>query len=473
MPMLSVKALSLALALLFSPEISYGYASQASEKGETYVQIMSNEDATVNVTIEGDDGNTIKRTVKVKANQDKKVTWIQKKGSVHYKAKIESGDAFAEFEFDTVKPVEAGDAKLINQSGVEDIVDKHQITYKTTFPIANWELKVYNPDGDISWKKFADDEPKEAGETWTTKWDSNDAVFMVEMNAEGADGRTAQDKRVPWSVGIPHIDVIFDSGKAIIKPNEAPKLDEAFAIIVHELDKLDRANEAVNANLTAQLYIAGYTDTVGRANDNKQLSLDRAKAIAKYMRDKGVWAEIYYAGMGERGLAVETPDSTDEARNRRAVYLLGVQPPLGPKLPSQGAWRRAYGATARTMTDLPALPDSYIKYKEKEDKARIDKFGGEAGDGSGSSGDGGGDDEWGKGDLSKYDEGGPSSGGDGAAGASDGGGGDEGPPPVEGKRGCSVSGERETAPFGVALGLLVLGGLGVRRRRRAATRRAV
>lgn len=468
MPMLSLKALSLALALLLSPEISYGYASQASEKGETYVQIKSNEDATVNVTIEGDDGNTIKRTVKVKANQDKKVSWTQKKNKVHYKAKLESGDAYAEFEFDTVKPVAAGDATLINQSGVEDIVDKHQITYKTTFPIANWELKIYNPDGDVSWKKFADDEPKEAGETWTTKWDSNDAVFMVEMNAEGPDGRTAQDKRVPWSVGIPHIDVIFDSGKAIIKPNEAPKLDEAFAIIVHELDKLDRANEAVNANLTAQLYIAGYTDTVGRAGDNKQLSLDRAKAIAKYLRDKGVWAEIYYAGMGERGLAVETPDSTDEARNRRAAYLLGVQPPLGPKLPSAGAWRRAYASTSRTISDLPPLPDSYIKYKEKQDKARAEKFGGEVGDGGGSAnGDDG--DEWGKGDLSNYDEG-EGSGGSGPGGggsSSDAGDGDGGPPPIEGKKGCAVTGEGRRAPGAVALGVLALLGFAGRRRRRS------
>lgn len=470
MPVLSsMKALTLALALLYSPEISYGYASQASEAGETYIQIKSNEDATVEVTIEGDDGNTIKKSVKVRANQEKKVTWKQKKAKVHYQAKIESGDSFAEFEFDTVKPVAQGDAKLINQSGVEDIVDKHQITYKTTFPIANWELKIYNPEGDVSWKTFESDKPKEAGETWTTKWDSNDVVFMVEMNAEGPDGRTAQDKRVPWSVGIPHIDVIFDSGKAVIKPNESPKLDEAFAIIVHELDKLDQANKAVNANLTAQLYIAGYTDTVGKASDNKALSLDRAKAISKYLRDKGVWCEIYYAGMGERGLAVETPDSTDEARNRRAVYLLGVQPPQGPKLPGPGAWRRGYGSTSRTLSTLPPLPDYYVEQKEKERKERVEKFGGDAGSSGGSDGGDADDGEWGKGDLSKYDDKAPasSSGGDDSG---SGGGGDDGggPPEIKDGKGCAVVAPGQTGGHALPVGLTLatLFGFGALRRRR-------
>ncbi|MGB1278167.1 MAG: hypothetical protein ACPG77_20640, partial [Nannocystaceae bacterium] len=70
------------------------------------------------------------------------------------------------------------------------------------------------------------------------------------------------------------------------------------------------------------------------------------KSIAQYFYKKGIWAEIYFAGMGERGLKVPTPDSTDEVRNRRAVYLLTAnQPAAGGAIPSK--WQRLTGARPR------------------------------------------------------------------------------------------------------------------------------
>jgi hypothetical protein len=36
---------------------------------------------------------------------------------------------------------------------------------------------------------------------------------------------------------------------------------------------------------------------------------------------------LYYAGFGEDQLKVKTPDNTDEARNRRADYVIGVEEP--------------------------------------------------------------------------------------------------------------------------------------------------
>ncbi|MCA9686917.1 MAG: OmpA family protein, partial [Myxococcales bacterium] len=158
--------------------------------------------------------------------------------------------------------------------------------------------------------------------------------------------------------------------------------------LVAELDGLERANSALGPNfkdkISASLYIVGYTDTVGNAGDNQKLSENRAKAIAQYFVDKGAWCEIYYAGMGERGLAVETGDSVDEVRNRRALYILGVQKPAGGgQVPPQGAWKKLADARPRMLQKLPELPESYVKYKEEQREKREEKFGGGDDDGDG------------------------------------------------------------------------------------------
>ena len=66
---------------------------------------------------------------------------------------------------------------------------------------------------------------------------------------------------------------------------------------------------------------------VGDAGSNEKLSLDRARSIAGWFKKAGFPGDIYYAGMGERGLAVATGDNVDEAKNRRAVYTLAATSP--------------------------------------------------------------------------------------------------------------------------------------------------
>jgi MYXO-CTERM domain-containing protein len=206
----------------------------------------------------------------------------------------------------------------------------------------------------------------------------------------------------------------------------------------------------------------GYTDTVGSASDNQVLSQHRAKEIAQYFKDKGAWCSIYYAGMGERGLAVKTDDQVDEVRNRRALYLLmpdPQKPAAGGKIP--GNWKKLTGNSPRMLNELPELPESYHEFKRKQREERERKFGGGSGGGDGGTSGGDGDsDEWGK---PKGEAGGA-------------GGGDDqfvGPEPIEGDdagsatgKGCSIDGR--TAPTG-ALGVAVLLGLmGLRRRRPSA-----
>ena len=50
-------------------------------------------------------------------------------------------------------------------------------------------------------------------------------------------------------------------------------------------------------------------------------------------------APIFYYGFGEELLAVPTGDGVDEARNRRALYMVGANPPpAGSGVPTVG-WR--------------------------------------------------------------------------------------------------------------------------------------
>lgn len=466
MPLSSLTAPLFALFTMLGG-FNWKYGAQTDNNGTAWVELTADENLDgVKVEIKGSDGNTVSKTVNLKANKATKITWKQKDRQVEYEIEIEANEAFTNGSFEVQKPVAGGKREPLELlSDRADIVDRQKIRYKTPFTASSRELKVYNTDGDVVAEKLVTDEVIEAGGTFEMTWNTSDEVFMVEVTAEDEAGYSYTDKRVPWSVNIPHTEVNFDSGKAIIKPEEEHKVAEAFAVLVHELAGLDRANQVVNGDISAQLYIVGYTDTVGNASDNARLSEARAKAIAQYFYDKGAWCEIYYAGMGERGLAVETGDSVDEVRNRRALYILDTQkPPGGGQVPSQGAWKKLADARPRMLQSLPDLPESYVKYKEDQRAKREAKFGGgdgDAGDGDSSLG-GDGDDEWGKGDVDSGD-------GDSNGGSSSSGGSGDGPPSVGGepgatKQGCSVE-EPGSGSVGVIAGLIGL--LGFARRRRA------
>jgi outer membrane protein OmpA-like peptidoglycan-associated protein len=136
----------------------------------------------------------------------------------------------------------------------------------------------------------------------------------------------------PWFLDIPHDDVHFDTNTANIPTAEEYKL---FATLKELNDVIVKYGEIV----PVKLYIAGCTDTVGDKASNKGLSERRARAIAKWLRGHGYTMPIYYYGFGESLLAVPTPDSTENSRNRRALYMVGANPPpTGSGVPSV-RWR--------------------------------------------------------------------------------------------------------------------------------------
>ncbi len=67
-----------------------------------------------------------------------------------------------------------------------------------------------------------------------------------------------------------------------------------------------------------EVSVTGHTDTVGRAESNARLALDRAEAIRAELLRVGIdRALISVTSHGESNPLVATPDETDEPRNRR------------------------------------------------------------------------------------------------------------------------------------------------------------
>lgn len=74
----------------------------------------------------------------------------------------------------------------------------------------------------------------------------------------------------------------------------------------------------IAARPVAEIVVTGHTDTVGKPEDNDQLSKDRAAAVSELFVQRGIpRAAITVAGRGSRELLVRTDDQVPEPRNRR------------------------------------------------------------------------------------------------------------------------------------------------------------
>jgi len=156
------------------------------------------------------------------------------------------------------------------------------------------------------------------------------AVMKVKLTAWAPDEFFGTVELWPWSIDIPHEEVVFPTASADISREEAPKLDKSLRLILDAVKRYGRFADV-------KLYVAGHTDSVGAAEANQALSLARARSIAGWFRRKGLRVPIFYEGFGEQALKVGTPDETAEAQNRRAEYILAVEPPR--TIGRQAGWK--------------------------------------------------------------------------------------------------------------------------------------
>jgi len=183
-------------------------------------------------------------------------------------------------------------------------------------------IKVYDDSGVVLADEEQDFEGRAPGSALVVSWSpSSDApVGRIEVFAYDSDGAYKGIAIVPWSVSIPHEEVNFRRDSADIDDAEKPKLEASFQKVTEAV--------ALHKDLgKITLFIAGHTDTVGGSDDNRRLSLDRARAIANWFHDRGLPLPIAYAGFGEDAPKVKTADNTDEPQNRRADYIVGVEEP--------------------------------------------------------------------------------------------------------------------------------------------------
>jgi outer membrane protein OmpA-like peptidoglycan-associated protein len=216
-------------------------------------------------------------------------------------------------------------------------LDEHRIEIRMSRPAGKVLLTVTSEDGHVIVDRVDDFTGRPAGARLVVSWEQarDQSVGSIQLRMHDRDEHYIDQEYSAWYVPIPHEEVNFRTDSSDIDATEIPKLDEAFAKVQEVLSK-DKARE--HKNLT--LYVAGHTDTVGNAGYNLKLSQARAQSLARWFRQRGVRIPIAYEGFGETALRVQTPDQTDEPRNRRADYIIADDPPPVKSTDFKAGWKR-------------------------------------------------------------------------------------------------------------------------------------
>ena len=103
--------------------------------------------------------------------------------------------------------------------------------------------------------------------------------------------------------------LLFESGKDIIKPSS--------------FKSLDKLAKALSHNPGAKLNLEGHTDNVGDDNKNMDLSKRRAKAVKNYLIGQGISSsEITSKGFGETKPVDDNSTKAGRTNNRRVEMLI-------------------------------------------------------------------------------------------------------------------------------------------------------
>ena len=134
------------------------------------------------------------------------------------------------------------------------------------------------------------------------------AASQSELTSAREELASLQAKQTDRGMVMTLSDVLFDTGQATLKAGADRDLD--------------RLAQALKDNQNTRVKIEGYTDSVGSASYNQQLSERRAEAVAVALRMRGVPADRYDA----EGLGKEYPvasNNTPEGRqqNRRVEIV--------------------------------------------------------------------------------------------------------------------------------------------------------
>lgn len=135
-----------------------------------------------------------------------------------------------------------------------------------------------------------------------------DKKAAMEQATAGTGVAVTQTADNQLKLNIPS-DISFDTGRANIKPNLRPILDQ-FA-------------SGLQNQPNTEVRIVGHTDSTGSDAINEPLSLDRADSARDYLASRGVDSRrIVVAGRGSREPVADNSSDAGRARNRRVEIFL-------------------------------------------------------------------------------------------------------------------------------------------------------
>jgi outer membrane protein OmpA-like peptidoglycan-associated protein len=136
-----------------------------------------------------------------------------------------------------------------------------------------------------------------------------DKKLAMERATMGSGVQVSQTPDNLLKLEIPS-DISFDTGRADIKPELRPILDQ-FA-------------SGLSAQPNTEVRIVGHTDSTGSDALNDRLSVQRADSARQYLAARGVHPDrIVIAGRGEREPIADNSTEAGRARNRRVEIYLG------------------------------------------------------------------------------------------------------------------------------------------------------
>ena len=126
---------------------------------------------------------------------------------------------------------------------------------------------------------------------------------LVTVNADGMKKAIAETGRVAL------YGLFFDTGKADVKPESKPALDEIIKLL--------------NGEPTMRLLVVGHTDTVGSPQGNQELSLRRAQSVVDTLvKGRGIDpGRLQAAGVGFASPIATNRNEQGRARNRRVELV--------------------------------------------------------------------------------------------------------------------------------------------------------
>ena len=141
-------------------------------------------------------------------------------------------------------------------------------------------------------------------------WSKNmeDKKRAMEQVTTGTGTVVTQTPDKQLKLSIPN-DISFDTGRAAIKPNLRPILDQ-FA-------------QGLSQQTSMEVRIVGHTDSTGSDAINNPLSVNRARSVRGYLVSRGVSASrMAIDGRGSREPIADNATELGRARNRRIDIFL-------------------------------------------------------------------------------------------------------------------------------------------------------